>query len=152
MTVTTTAAVCSDNGSRRSLPKPVPRPTPETERFWAGTAVGELWIQRCTACTKPYFYPRDYCPRCSSDAVEWFRCSGRASLHSYVIEHRPGPGYADDVPYVVAVVELDEGPRLMTNIVGVEPDPEKLPLDLPLEVTFEARGELNIPMFAPRSE
>lgn len=77
------------------------------------------------------------------------RASGEASLYSYVINHRPAPGFEDDGPYVIAVVELAEGPRMMTNIVGIEPDPDKLVLDMPLRVTFTQRGDMSLPVFEP---
>jgi uncharacterized OB-fold protein len=70
-------------------------------------------------------------------------------LYSYVITHRAAPGF--EAPYVIAEVELDEGPRLLSNLVDVAPDPDVLPLDLPLEVTFEAFGEVTLPLFRPRS-
>lgn len=127
--------------------KPVPRPTPETQPFWDGTAAGELRIQRCRACQRHYFYPRPSCPRCGSADVEWVRASGRATLYSYVINHRPAPGF--DGPYTIAVVELEEGVRMMTNLVGVRPDPEELVLDMPLRVTFEERGDVHVPLFEP---
>ncbi len=130
--------------------KPAPEPTPDTQRFWDGAKAGELWIQRCTACGDPYFYPRAYCPRCASRDVEWFRASGRATLYSYVINHRPAPGW--DEPYVIAVVELEEGPRMMTNVVGVPAEPESLPLDMLLQVTFEPRGDYAVPLFEPARE
>lgn len=127
--------------------KPVPRPTPETQPYWDGAAAGELRIQRCLACQEAYFYPRPVCPRCGSWDVEWFTASGDATLHSYVINERPAPGFT--APYVIAVVQLAEGPRMMTNIVGVEPTPENLVLDMPVHVQFEQRGDLAIPVFAP---
>ncbi|GAA4532593.1 Zn-ribbon domain-containing OB-fold protein [Nonomuraea ferruginea] len=127
--------------------KPVPRPTPDTQPFWDGTAAGELRIQRCLACERHYFYPRPSCPRCGSGSVEWVRASGRATLYSYVINHRPAPGF--EGPYAIAVVELEEGVRMMTNLVGVEPAPENLELDMPLRVTFEERGEVHVPLFEP---
>ncbi|MFG1945500.1 Zn-ribbon domain-containing OB-fold protein [Nonomuraea sp. NPDC048826] len=127
--------------------KPVPRPTPDTQPFWDGTAAGELRIQRCRACERHYFYPRPSCPHCGSGAVEWVRASGRATLYSYVINHRPAPGF--DGPYAIAVVELEEGVRMMTNLVGVAPEPENLVLDMPLRVTFEERGEVRVPLFEP---
>lgn len=136
----------------RKRPRAVPRPTPETARFWDGTAQEELWIQRCSECTRAYFYPRGACPHCSSRAVKWFRCSGDATLYSYVIECRAAPGFEDDLPYVVAVVTLEEGPRMMTNIVDVDPVPELLTLDMALTVKFRQQGEVKIPVFAPRME
>jgi hypothetical protein len=83
--------------------------------------------------------------------VSWVRASGKARLHTYLISHRPAPGFADEVPYAIAVVKLEEGPRMMTNIVGVECTPEALVLDMPLEVDFEPRGEQSVPVFRPRS-
>ena len=129
--------------------KPVPRPTPDTRPYWDAAQRGELCIQRCTACGEHYFYPRPLCPRCGSDAVEWRAVSGRATLHSYVINHRPAPGFEDEAPYAIAVVQLEEGPRMMTNIVGIEQTPEALVLDMPLEVTFQDRNGTCVPVFRP---
>jgi uncharacterized protein len=129
--------------------KPVPEPTPETQPFWDGCAAGELRIQRCRACGKPYFYPRPVCPECGSTDVEWFTASGRATLYSYVINHRPARGFEQDGPYAIAVVQLAEGPRMMTNLVGVPNTPEDLVLDMELQVTFEQRGDISLPVFAP---
>jgi uncharacterized OB-fold protein len=130
-------------------PKPEPRPTPETLPFWEGCAAGELRIQHCKACDRHVFYPRPLCPHCGSGELEWVVSDGTATLHSYVISHRPAPGFAADVPYVIAVVELPEGVRMMTNLVNVDPDPEQLPLDMPLRVVFEQRGEMHLPVFEP---
>lgn len=132
--------------------KPVPKPTPETQPYWDGAAAGELRIQQCTDCSRHFFYPRTACPHCGSVKVEWVRASGRATLYSYVINHLPTPGFEAEVPYPIAVVELDEGPRMMTTVVDVEPTPEALQLDMPLEVTFEQRGELTLPVFRPAKE
>lgn len=84
--------------------------------------------------------------------MKWVETSGRARLHSYLINQRPGPGFEELGPYVVAVVELHEGPRMMSNIVDVEPDPEQLQLDMELEVVFEERGGVSVPLFRPVSE
>jgi uncharacterized protein len=130
-------------------PKPVPEPTPETQPFWDGCAAGELRIQRCLDCAHAYFYPRPVCPACGSTKTEWFSASGEATLYSYVINHRPAPGFEDDAPYAIAVVQLAEGPRMMTSLVGVPNTPEDLELDLPLRVTFEQRGEISLPVFEP---
>lgn len=135
--------------AKRPRSKMAPSPTPETKPYWDAAADGRLSVQRCQACSHVYFYPRDFCPACTSDRIEWIDCSGRATLYSYVIEHRPGPGYEDEVPFVVAAVQLEEGPRMMTNIVGVEPLPENLRLDMDLVVRFEPRGEMWVPVFAP---
>ena len=129
--------------------KPVPAPTPETAAFWEGTKAGELRLQRCRSCSKAYFYPRPFCPDCLSEDVEWFAASGRATLHTYVINHRPPPGFENDAPYAIAVVQLEEGPRMMTNIVGIENTPENLVLDMDLEVVFEEQGDQVVPRFKP---
>ena len=89
------------------------------------------------------------CPSCGSDQVEWFTASGRATLYSYVINHRPAPGFEADGPYAIAVVQLAEGPRMMSSITGVPATPEALVLDMPLQVTFEQRGEVSLPVFGP---
>jgi uncharacterized protein len=128
--------------------KQIPQPTPETAPYWEGCKAHELRIQFCTACGQYYFYPRRYCPNCLSDKVEWRKVSGKGTLHTYVIAARPAPGF--EPPYVIAVVQLDEGPRLMSNIVNVEPKPENLPADLPVEVVFEdMTDEISLPQFQP---
>ncbi|WP_040336859.1 Zn-ribbon domain-containing OB-fold protein [Candidatus Blastococcus massiliensis] len=129
------------------MPGPTPVPTPDTAPYWDGAAAGELRIQQCTGCTEHYFYPRPFCPRCGSADVEWRTTSGRATLVSYVINHRPLP--PSEGPLVIALVQLEEGPRMMSNVVGVEPEPANLPLGMPLRVTFEQRGEHAIPVFTP---
>lgn len=134
-----------------SLDKPVPKPTPETQPYWEGALADELRIQRCTPCEEFYFYPRPFCPRCMSADVQWVTVSGRARLHSYVINHRAAPGFEAEAPYVIAIVELAEGPRMMANLVGVEPRPEMLPLDMDLEVAFAQRGHMRLPVFRPAS-
>ncbi|WP_326914730.1 Zn-ribbon domain-containing OB-fold protein [Sphingopyxis chilensis] len=128
---------------------PIPEPTPETLAFWQGTAAGELRIQRCRACENFYFYPRPFCPKCNSDEVEWQPVSGKAQLASYIINYRPYEDFQTEEPQIIALVTLAEGPRMCTNIVGVAPDPDQLPLGLALQVAFEPRGEQFLPVFKP---
>lgn len=125
----------------------VPRPTPDTQEYWDGTARGELRIQRCNGCERAYFYPRPVCPHCGSGDVGWFTASGRATLYSYSIAMRSVYGY--EAPFSIAIVTLEEGPRMLSNIVGVAQTPEHLILDMPLEVKFEDRGDHAVPVFAP---
>jgi uncharacterized OB-fold protein len=128
--------------------RPLPRPTPETQHFWDGTRVGELRLQRCDDCKQVYFPPRPFCPSCSSRAVSIFAASGRGRLLSYIINHRPHPAW--DGPYSIAIVELAEGPRMMSNIVGCEQTPQALQLDMPLKVTFEQVSDsIALPLFTP---
>ena len=136
----------ADSPGRR--PRPLPQPTPETRHFWDGTKAGELRLQRCNDCGHVYFPPRPLCPACSSRDVEAFKASGNGRLLSYVINHRPHPSF--DGPYAIAVVELDEGPTMLSNIIDCEQTPEALVLDMPLEVTFEDNGAIAIPLFRPR--
>jgi uncharacterized OB-fold protein len=125
-----------------------PKPTPETKHFWDGTREGELRLQRCEACSHVYFPPRPFCPACASRAVSVFAASGRGVLWSYVIHHRPVPGFTP--PYAIAVVQLDEGPRLMTNIIDCPQTPEALRLDMRLEVAFQKLDdEITLPLFRP---
>ncbi len=136
--------------SQQGYLKPIPVPIPETQFFWEKCKEHELWIQRCQACQHVFFYPRFHCPQCLSDDVPWFRTSGKGILWSYMINHRPVPGFEDDTPYAIAVVQLEEGPRMMSNIVGVDNTPENLMLDMPLEVVFEdSTEEIAIPKFKP---
>jgi uncharacterized OB-fold protein len=125
----------------------VPTPTPETAEFWLGCRQGKLRMQFCKPCDAFYFYPRPFCPRCSGTDVEWRDLGGGGSLLSYVINYRPYPPTSDGWPQVVALVELDEGPRLMTNIVGGVATPEELPLDARVHVEFRARGDQMLPVF-----
>jgi uncharacterized protein len=126
----------------------IPVPTPETQPFWAGTLAGELRIQHCQSCGKYYFYPRPFCRYCQSRDVAWRPVSGRGRLVSYVINYRPLPPADPAEPQVIALIELDEGPRMLSNIVGVAPEPENLPLDARVRVQFEPRGDQALPMFS----
>jgi uncharacterized OB-fold protein len=130
--------------------KPLPVPTPETKPYWDGAKRHELWIMRCNDCSKPYFYPRPICPNCFSRNTDWMQASGKAKLETFVINHRPPPGFEEDAPYVIAVVTLEEGPRMMTNLVGIDPDPTKVKCDMPLEVVFDdVTDEITLPKFKP---
>ena len=133
------------------MPEPgraLPQPTPETQHFWDGTREGELRLQRCDGCGKIYFPPRPFCPACGSRHVSVVRASGEAVLWSYVIHHRQVPGFTP--PYAIAVVQLAEGPRIMTNVVECPQTPEALQLDMPLEVVFEKQNDtITLPFFRP---
>jgi len=131
--------------------RPLPIPTPETQHFWDGCKEGRLLLQRCKESGKAYFPPRNFSPFTGSRDVEIFEASGKATLYSYIINHRPRPDFGEE-PHSIAVVELEEGPRLMTNIVGCPQTPEALVLDMPLEVTFEkVSDDITLPKFRPAS-
>lgn len=127
----------------------LPQPTPETRHYWDGCAAGELRLQRCRECRQVYFPPRPVCPCCGGRDIEIFPASGKATLHSYVINHRPRPDMGKE-PYAIAVVLLTEGPKMMTNIVDCPQTPEALILDMPLEVTFARQNDsITLPFFKP---
>jgi len=126
-------------------------PTPETQHFWDGTRENELRLQRCYDCAEVYFPPRPFCPCCSSRNIGVFQASGKATLDSYVISHRPHPAF--NGPYAIALVKLEEGPRMMTNIVESEQTPEQLDLDMALEVVFQQMNdEITLPFFRRERE
>lgn len=133
-----------------NLPAPAPDVNPETAPFWAATARGELLVKQCEDCASLIWYPRSLCPECGSPRTRWQPVSGRGQVYSYTVNNRGEGPYRDYGPYVLAYVELDEGPRLMTNIVEAEPG--ALAVGLPVEVTFHDTGEGSaLPRFRPRA-
>ena len=105
-------------------PIPPPMPQPESDFYWEKCKAHELWLRHCKGCDKAYFYPRDICPNCFSRDTDWIQSSGRGSLHTFSIVHRgPTPAFRDRAPYVAAIVELESGARVATNLVEVDPGP-----------------------------
>jgi uncharacterized OB-fold protein len=123
-----------------------PRATPQTAPYWAAAARRELVMQRARSDGRFFFYPRGNVPGRPDDSFDWVPVSGRGTLVSYVIDQRPTPGFAGESP-IIALVELDEGPRMMTNIVGVEPLPANLAIGAPVRVAFRSRGAMTLPVF-----
>jgi uncharacterized protein len=108
----------------------------DTRAFWDGAREGHLLIRSCRACGVAHYYPRPFCPSCWSDDVEWVEASGRATLYTGSTVYRNDlPPFHEQVPYVAAVVELAEGPRMMTRLVGCEP--EEVSMEMALEAAFE---------------
>jgi hypothetical protein len=129
---------------------PVPVPTPETRPFWDAARRHQLCLQRCRVCGRHVFYPRAACPSCLAPDLEWRAVSGRGVLHTFTVAHRGLRNFPLGSPYVIAIVELEEGPRLMTNLVGVEPDPAKIRIGMPVEVVFEdVSADVTLPRFRP---
>ena len=127
---------------------PLPQPTPESKPFFDALKERRLLIQRCEECGLAYYYPRPFCPACLSARVEWEQASGRGKLYSFVINQRAAPGFV--APYIIAVVELDEGPRMMTNLVDIEPDPELVRCEMPVEIVFDdVDDDFTLPRFRP---
>lgn len=129
--------------------KPLPRIDEESRGFWEALARHELYFQRCRACGTARFYPRALCPACLSDAPEWVRSAGRGTVYSYTVTHQnQAPGFREELPYVLAVVELAEGVRLMTNVVGCPPD--QVRIGMAVEVVFEdVTPEITLAKFRP---
>lgn len=128
------------------------RPVPDidSEPFWSAAHEGRLLVRRCLDCGRAHHYPRSLCPHCWSERLEWVDASGRARLYTYSTVYRNDlPPFDGQVPYVAAVVELDEGPRLMTRIVDCDDD--ALTIGMELEVAFEALDDdFSVPVFRPR--
>lgn len=131
--------------------KPIPTPSEDSKPFWEATRNGELRLQSCLDCGSYRFPPGVLCPECSSTSSEWVPVSGRGRVHSFVVFHRAyHPAFANDLPYAVACVELEEGPRLLSNIVGVET--ARIRCDMAVEVLFEKiNEEISLPKFRPRA-
>ena len=129
--------------------KPLPRIDEETKGYWEACQRRELVVQRCLDCGRLRHYPRALCPACLSQRVEWVRCSGRGTVYTFTVTHQnQSPGFRDALPYVLAYVELEEGVRLLTNIV--ECAPEAVRIGMPVAVVFEdATPEVTLPKFKP---
>jgi uncharacterized OB-fold protein len=129
----------------------LPDPDPDTEPFWDAAREHRLLIRRCNACGRPYFYPRPFCPACWSEDVSWLEASGNATLYTWsVVYVNDLPPFSDRVPYVAAIVDLEEGPRLMTNVVDCAV--EDLAAGMALRVTYREISEdppVTIPVFRP---
>ncbi len=104
------------------LPTLEPERTLETEPFWAAAAEGRLVLPRCDSCQAVVWYPRRFCPVCHRFGVSWFDATGHGTVYSFTVVRQAGGDWKAVVPYVIAYVELDEGPRVLTNLVDVDPD------------------------------
>lgn len=129
--------------------KPLPEPSDTSRPFWEGARAHELRLQRCHDCGKHIFYPREICPFCLSERLDWIVASGKGKVYSYTVVRRAmHPAFKEDVPYVLAIVELDEGPRLSTNIIGA--DPERVRVDMPVRAAYDdVTPEVTLLKFEP---
>lgn len=128
----------------------IPPTTDLTAPYWQAAQRDELVTQQCDACELRIFPPRAHCPECGAQALTWQPVSGLGTVYTYTVAHRPPhPVFAEQCPLVVSVVELDEGPRLMTNIVGC--DAAQVSIGMKVEVTFESidDSDLKLPVFRP---
>lgn len=130
----------------------VPQPTAESQPFWDGCARHELIIQRCQSCGRFWFPPGNRCQHCWSDRFSWLPVSGRAEVYTFTVFQRAyGADFVDQVPYIVGIVELEEGPRLITNIVDCEL--ERVRVGEPVEVVFtDIADGVALHAFRPRQD
>ncbi|MFR9805086.1 Zn-ribbon domain-containing OB-fold protein [Pseudonocardia sp. RS010] len=115
--------------------------------FWGECAKRVFWLQRCADCERWQYYPRTLCSHCWSSALEWRRPSGQATVQTFSVVERGSGGFAALAPYVVALVELAEGPTMMTNVVGAEPG--EISIGMALQLDFDERNERIVPVFRP---
>jgi uncharacterized OB-fold protein len=129
--------------------KPLPIPDADTAAFWKGLREGRLLLQHCLECGAVHYYQQGLCRKCGSTRLEHRAASGRGRVHSYSVVYRaPGPAFKDDTPYAVLLVELEEGPRMITCLVGG--DPEQVTFDMPVELVCEkVNDEISLPRFKP---
>lgn len=129
--------------------KPLPRIDAESKGFWEACQRHELYVQQCRACGARRYYPRALCPTCLSDDTDWVLSSGRGTVYTYTVTYQnQAAGFRDELPYVLAYVELTDGVRMLTNIVGC--DPKGVTIGMPVEVTFEdVTPEVTLPKFKP---
>lgn len=127
--------------------KPLPQPTPWSQFFWDGCKNKKLLVQKCEDCQKHIFYPKLFCPFCLSQELSWVEASGKGKIYSFTVVYSYQPTeFSDDVPYVIAVIELDEGVRMMSNIVDC--NPVEVQCDMHVEVVFdEVSEEVTLPKF-----
>lgn len=129
--------------------KPLPNLDADSQEFWEGCHRHELILEKCAGCNQYYFPPGPICPHCFSADVKWQKVSGRGTVYTYTVVRRAlNPDWEDMVPYAVGVVELAEGPRLVTDIIGCSP--EEIKIGMPVEVTFDDITEnATLPKFKP---
>jgi uncharacterized protein len=130
-------------------PRPEPVVNPWAKPFWDAAREERLVYQKCRDCGKNVFYPRIACPQCFSDNLDWVEASGKGTVYSYtVVENNAPTAFLDQMPYVVAIVKLEEGIQMLSNIVGC--DPYAVTCDMPVTVTFEKLNEkFTLPKFTP---
>lgn len=129
--------------------KPLPKPNADTRAFWEGCKEQQLSFQRCSHCGQVRWPPSVICPLCHSSQMEWIVASGKGRVYSFAVYHVAfHPAFHDDIPYVTAVVELAEGPHMLTNIVGCSPSEVKC--NMPVEVLWDdVTDDVSLPKFKP---
>lgn len=130
------------------MQRPRPTITEESEPYWTSVAQHAMRIQCCGRCSTYRFYPTPVCPSCWSTEFDWAPVSGRATLFSYSVVHRPvTEAFAAETPYVVALVTLQEGPTMMMNVIGAPAD--ALTIDMPLQIDYRDIDGFTLPVARP---
>lgn len=129
------------------LPGVPPDVNQDDAPFWEAAAQDRLVLPRCRSCGTWIWYPRTFCPACRSSGVEWLPASGRGTVYSFTVSHRGMGPWREHAPYVIAYVELEEGPRVMTNIVGAAPDSVRI--GDAVRAVFQPAGDTKVLRFAP---
>ncbi|HMK78977.1 MAG TPA: Zn-ribbon domain-containing OB-fold protein [Xanthobacteraceae bacterium] len=129
--------------------KPLPHLDEENRPWWEALKRHELYLQRCRDCAAIRYYPRAQCPECLSPRTQWIRSSGRAKVYTFTATwQNQAAGFRDALPYVLAYVELEEGPRMLTNIIDCRP--EQVRIGMPVEVVYEdVTPEVTLAKFRP---
>ena len=148
----------TETPSARPVPEPVghtrplPEPVAHTKPYWEACRRHELRIQRCLQCGQLIHYPKVHCPNDGSDRFDWALMSGRGTVYSFIVAQRAfHPWFKKDLPYVVAIIELAEGPKMMSNVVGLDPD--AVHVGLPVEVVWDdASEDISLPKFRARAK
>lgn len=128
--------------------KLIPEPNEVTQLYWEGTAEGELRVKHCPSCEALFRFNHAWCPECGNAELDWRKTSGRGVVTNFTIIHVPPyEAYADEVPYVLALIELEEGVRVMMNVIDC--DPASVHIGMKVALTFETRGDVQLPQFRP---
>ena len=131
--------------------KPIPAVNPESKPFWEACKRHELYVQKCGDCGILRYYPRELCGACLSSNVEWVKCSGKGEVYTFTVTHQHrGAGFREDLPFVMAYIKLEEGVRMLSNIIQC--DPATVHVGMPVEVVFEdVNDEISLPKFKPQA-
>lgn len=135
----------------QAVPRPVPVADKDTQPFWDYAKQHELRVQKCLECGKLYYPVSPICPHCLGMKFEWAKLSGKGEVYSFIIvQRRYHPAFAQDIPYVVAIIKTEEGIRMLSNVIGTKP--ENVKIGMPVEVVFDdVSPEFTLPKFKPVS-
>ena len=136
---------------KKPATRPLPRADePDTAEFWAGTKAGEFRYQQCGSCGTVIWHPRSHCTGCLDGELQWHRSEGAGTVYSYsVVRQSYHPFFRGQVPYAVALIDLDEGPRFLTNIVGVDDPLADVEVGMRVQIEWEEHEALAVPLVRP---